>query len=62
MTQMKRVFNNIRSYGEDISDQKVVEKVFRRLPEKFDMVVTSHTLSYFMDSQLWGAVKFSMSL
>lgn len=41
MTKMKHVVNKLCSYGEDISDQKVVEKVLKSLPEKFGMVIVA---------------------
>lgn len=44
-----RVMNNVgqqRSYGEELTDQKVVEKVLRCLPPKFDYVIPSIEVVY----------------
>jgi chromosome condensin MukBEF MukE localization factor len=41
MTSVKHLVHQIRSQGEDIPDQKIVEKVLRSLPEKFNMVVVA---------------------
>ena len=39
--QLMIVVNQMRTHGEQIFDQKVVEKVSRSLPSKFDVVVVS---------------------
>ena len=33
------IINQIRTYGETVGDQKVVEKILKSLPTKFDSVV-----------------------
>jgi len=38
-TRVMGLVNQIRSYGEDLKDQKNVEKKLRILPTKFDYVV-----------------------
>jgi hypothetical protein len=39
MTQVMNTVNQLRMNGEEIPDQRVVEKVLRTLPKKFDAVV-----------------------
>ena len=39
MTQVMSVVNQLRQYGEDLPDQRVIEKLLRCLPKKFDEVV-----------------------
>ena len=41
LNQVMNVVNQIRSYGDDLIDQKVVEKILRCLPRKFDAIVVS---------------------
>jgi hypothetical protein len=41
MTRVMGVVNQLRIHGEKIEDQKIVEKVLRSLPKKFEMVVIS---------------------
>ncbi|KAJ0576790.1 putative RNA-directed DNA polymerase [Helianthus annuus] len=44
-----RVMNNVgqqRSYGEEVSDQKVVEKILRSLSPKFDYVIPSIEVTF----------------
>lgn len=41
MTQTLNVVNMCRAHGEDVSNQKVIQKVLRNLPMKFDMVITT---------------------
>jgi hypothetical protein len=41
MMQVMSIVNQLRAHGEDIQDQKVVKKVLKSLPVKFDMVVVS---------------------
>ena len=41
MTQFNHTVNQLCIHSKDISDQKVVEKVLKSLPEKHDMVVVS---------------------
>jgi hypothetical protein len=60
MTSVKHLVHQIRSQGEDIPDQKIVEKVLRSLPEKFNMVVVaikeSKDLTMFTIDQLMGSL------
>ena len=35
MTQVMSVVNQLRKYGEDLPDQRVIEKLLRYLPKKF---------------------------
>ena len=39
MTQVVNVINQLRQYGEEIPDQRVIEKFLRCLPKKFEAVV-----------------------
>jgi hypothetical protein len=36
MTQVMNVVNQLRQYGEDLSDKRVIEKVLRYFPKKFE--------------------------
>ena len=53
------IVNKIRSYGDEIKDKKIIEKVLRSLPFKFDHVVAaieeSKDLSKFTLQELMGA-------
>jgi len=40
MTKVMGVVNQLRMNGEELNDQRIVEKVLRCLPKKFDMIVT----------------------
>jgi len=42
MTRVMGVVNQLRIHGEKIEDQKIVEKVLRSLPKKFEMVFINH--------------------
>ena len=39
MTQVMNVVNQLWQYGEELSDQRVIEKLLRSLPKKFEAVV-----------------------
>ena len=39
MTQVMNVVNQLRHYGEDLSDERVIEKLLRCLPKKFEVVL-----------------------
>ena len=41
MTQVMDVVKQIRKYGEEISNKRLIEKVLRYLPKKFEFVVVS---------------------
>ncbi|CAN0856784.1 Retrovirus-related Pol polyprotein from transposon TNT 1-94 [Linum grandiflorum] len=40
-TRVAEVTNQMKLYGEDITDQRIVEKMLRSLPEKFDPIVAA---------------------
>ena len=40
MTKVMGVVNQLQMNGEELDDQRIVEKVLRCLPKKFDMIVT----------------------
>ena len=60
MTRFMGIVNQIRLTGEAIIDQRIVEKVLRILPKKFEMVVTalleSKDLSRFSIDELIGSL------
>jgi hypothetical protein len=60
MTRVMGIVNQIRLTGEAIPDQRIVEKVLRSLPNKFEMVVTkileSKDLSCFSTDELIGSL------
>lgn len=41
ISSVLEIVNQIRSYGDDLSDQRVVEKILRSLPMKYDHVVAA---------------------
>ena len=41
MTRVMGVVNQIKLIGETIRDQKIVEKLLRSVPKKYDMIVTT---------------------
>ena len=41
MTQVMGMVNQLNTYGEKIEDQRVVERVLRSLPHKFDLKVAA---------------------
>ena len=59
-TQAMRIVNQIRSYGETLGDQQVVEKILRSLPNKFDSRVVaieeSKDLSLLSIDELMGSL------
>jgi hypothetical protein len=58
MTRVMGIVNQIRLTGEAILDQRIVEKVLKSLPKKFEMVVIaileSKELSNFLTDELMG--------
>jgi hypothetical protein len=60
MTRIMGIVNQIRLIGETITDQRIVEKILRSLPTKFEMVVTaileSKDLSRFSTDELIGSL------
>ena len=59
-THAKAIINLLRSYGETVGDQKVVEKILRSLPTKSDPVVIaieeSEDLTQLSVDELMGSV------
>ncbi|XP_052733740.1 uncharacterized protein LOC128196520 [Vigna angularis] len=57
--------NKMRVYGEDISESKVVEKILRTMPMKFDHVVTtiieSHDTDTMTVAELQGSIESHVS-
>ena len=39
MTQVMNIVNQLREYGEDLQDQRVIEKLLRCFPKKFEVVL-----------------------
>ena len=37
-TKLSNTFNHMRKYGEDVSEQKVVEKMLRSQPRKYEHI------------------------
>jgi hypothetical protein len=60
MTRVMGIMNQIRLISETITDQRIVEKILRSLPKKFEMVVTtileSKNLSRFSRDELIGSL------
>jgi len=56
------IMNQIRSNGEDLTDQKIVEKFLRSLPTKFDVIVVaienSKYLTQLCVNELMGSLQF----
>ena len=59
-THAMGIVNQIRSYGETLGDQKVVEKILRSLPNKFDSRIAaieeSKDLSLLSIDELMGSL------
>ncbi|XP_049936006.1 retrovirus-related Pol polyprotein from transposon TNT 1-94 [Nymphaea colorata] len=59
-SRLSTIVNQMKSFGEAITEQKVVEKVLRSLPSKFDHVVTaieeSKDLSIYSIDELMGSL------
>ncbi|XP_072062078.1 uncharacterized protein [Arachis hypogaea] len=64
-TRVTNLVNKMRVYGEDMPDSKVVEKILRTMPMKYDHVVTTILESYDMDTitiaELQGTMKSHIS-
>lgn len=61
LTKVSTFVNQIRSYGEDLKEQKVVEKVLRSLPAKYNFAVAaieeSKDLSSYTFVELMGSLQ-----
>ncbi|KAJ0802818.1 putative RNA-directed DNA polymerase [Helianthus annuus] len=61
LSKVMKIVNQQRAYGETVSDQKVVEKVLRSLPVKWDHIVAaieeSKDLSVLTFDQLMGSLQ-----
>ena len=57
--------NKMRVYGEEVPDSKVVEKILRTMPIKYDHVVItileSHDIDTMMIAELQGSIKSHVS-
>ena len=60
-SKVTKIVNQIRSYGEELSHQKIVEKVLRSLPSEYDHVVAvieeSTDLSDYSVNELMGSLQ-----
>lgn len=54
--QAMNVVNQIRSYGDDLINQKVFEKIHRSLPRKFDAIEESKDLTIHFIDELMGSL------
>jgi len=50
MIHVTSIVNQLRTHGKDIQEKKVVEKVLRSLPDKFNMIVVSIEESKYMST------------
>jgi hypothetical protein len=61
-TRVMGTVNQIRSYGEDLTDQKIVEKILRSLPAKFDAIVVaieeSKYLTQLFVNEIMGSLQY----
>ncbi|XP_016195744.1 uncharacterized protein LOC107636769 [Arachis ipaensis] len=64
-TRVTDLVNKMRVYGEDMPDSKVVEKILRTMPMKYDHVVTtileSHDIDTMTIAELQGTMKSHIS-
>jgi hypothetical protein len=60
MTRVTTIVNQLKTYGEDVLDQKVVEKVLITLSKKFDSIVATieeaKDLSHLFVDELMGSL------
>ncbi|XP_072058315.1 uncharacterized protein [Arachis hypogaea] len=56
----KDLVNKMRVYGEDMPDSKVVEKILRTMPMKYDHVVTTILESHDMDTMTIAELQGTM--
>jgi hypothetical protein len=61
-TRIMQKVNQIRSYGEDLTYRKIVEKILRSLHAKFDAIVVpieeSKYLTQFYVNELMGSLQY----
>jgi hypothetical protein len=61
-TRIMQKVNQIRSYGEDLTYRKIVEKILRSLHAKFDAIVVpieeSKYLTHFSVNELMGSLQY----
>ncbi|XP_072064502.1 uncharacterized protein [Arachis hypogaea] len=64
-TRVTDLINKMRVYGEDMPDSKVVEKILRTMPMKYDHMVTtileSHDMDTMMITELQGTMESHIS-
>ncbi|XP_015959584.1 uncharacterized protein LOC107483482 [Arachis duranensis] len=59
-TRVTDLVNKMRVYGEDMPDSKVVEKILRTMPMKYDHVVTTILKSHDMDTMTIAELQGTM--
>ncbi|XP_072090655.1 uncharacterized protein [Arachis hypogaea] len=59
-TRVTDLVNKMRVYGEDMPDSKVVEKILRTMPMKYDHVVTTILESHDMDTMTIAELQGTM--
>ena len=60
-SKVKEIVNQMRAFGEDILDKKIVEKILITMPQKFDPIVTTieetKDLSTLSETELVGSLE-----
>ena len=60
-SKVKEIVNQMRAFGEDILDKKIVEKILITMPQKFDPIVTTieetKDLSTLSETELMGSLE-----
>ncbi|XP_070040248.1 uncharacterized protein [Nicotiana tomentosiformis] len=59
-SKVKAVVNQLKKYGQDIKDVRVIEKILRTLTPKFDLVVCAIEESNDLDSMMVGQLESSL--